>query len=135
MGVPGFDHDSGNGLIQADLAIAALAQDADADGMGDALDNCTLVANGSGDTVSAGPAQNDTDGDGYGNVCDPDFNNNGVVDSNDSSVLFGQFGKDSSDPAFDPNVDMNGNGVIDSNDASRFFSAFGLPPGPSGVAP
>jgi hypothetical protein len=109
--------------------------DADGDAIPDGLDNCALVANGSNDIATAGPSQNDTDSDDYGNMCDADFNNNGVVDSNDASVLFGAFGKNSGDPSFNPAVDLNGNGVIDSNDASILFGSFGSPPGPSGLIP
>jgi hypothetical protein len=120
-----------------DMADTDCQPDTDADGIVDSLDNCTLVPNGPNDTASAGPSQNDTDvpKDGFGNMCDADYNNNGVVDSNDASVLFGMFGKNSSDPTFNPNVDANGNGTIDSNDASRLFGSFGQPPGPSGLAP
>jgi len=118
-----------------DMADTDCQPDTDGDRIVDSLDNCTLVANGPNDTATAGPSQNDTDLDDYGNMCDADFNNNEVVDSNDASVLFAQFGKNSSDPAFNPHVDMNGNGVIDSNDASRLFSTFGSAPGPSGLAP
>jgi beta-glucanase (GH16 family) len=112
--------------------------DTDNDGTWDEFDNCTLVANGPNDTATAGPSQNNTNTgipDDYGNMCDADFNDNGVVDSNDASVLFGQFGMDMTDPSFRPDVDLNGNGVIDSNDASRLFSTFGQPPGPSGLVP
>ncbi|MGB5471915.1 MAG: hypothetical protein WBQ78_00375, partial [Gammaproteobacteria bacterium] len=45
--------------------------DTDSDTVDDAIDNCTLVANAD---------QRDTNGDGFGNVCDADFNNNGIVD-------------------------------------------------------
>jgi hypothetical protein len=116
--------------------------DTDGDGIADLFDveadNCTLVANGPNDTATAGPSQNNTNTgtpDVYGNMCDADFNDNGVVDSNDASVLFGQFGMDLTNPSFRPDVDMNGNGVIDLNDASRLFSTFGQPPGPSGISP
>ena len=36
----------------------------------DACDNCTLLSNAS---------QIDVDAEGYGNACDPDFNNSGLV--------------------------------------------------------
>jgi hypothetical protein len=132
MGTAGFDHDSGNGLIQADSAIAALVMDTDGDGVSDVADNCTLVANGPliPDAGGHGWPQWDTDGDGYGNLCDPDFNQNNFVDPVDFSLLkqrFGQFGW--------PNQDLNGNGIVDPVDFSRLKTMFGQPPGPSGVAP
>ena len=46
----------------------------DGDGIGDACDNCTLVSNAD---------QRDTDADGYGNMCDADFNGDGVVNVTD----------------------------------------------------
>jgi len=99
----------------------APVSDLDTDGVLDALDNCTLVKNAD---------QRDTNGDGYGNLCDADFNNNGVVDSNDGAMLKAAFG--SSDF---PDRDLNGNGVVDSNDGARLKARFGLPPGPSGLGP
>jgi len=42
------------------MAIAALTEDIDADGVPDAVDNCTLVPNGPNDTATAGPSQNTT---------------------------------------------------------------------------
>jgi hypothetical protein len=56
-----------------------------------------------------------TDGSRY----DADFNDNGVVDSNDASVFFAVFGTAAAEQ------DFNGNGVVDSNDASIFFMAYG----------
>ncbi len=99
----------------------APVSDLDADGVMDALDNCTLVKNAD---------QRDTNGDGYGNLCDADFNNNGVVDSNDGALLKAAFGS-----ASFPDRDLNGNGVVDSNDGARLKARFGLPPGPSGLVP
>jgi len=95
--------------------------DADGDGVPDATDNCTLVVNAS---------QLDTNGDGYGNLCDADLNNNGVVDSQDGALLKAAFGS-----ALFPDRDLNGNGVVDSQDGALLKSRFGQPPGPSGVAP
>ncbi|MEO8224209.1 MAG: thrombospondin type 3 repeat-containing protein, partial [Gammaproteobacteria bacterium] len=46
--------------------------DTDGDGVADVLDNCTLVAN---------PTQCDSDGDGYGNACDGDLNNNSFTNA------------------------------------------------------
>jgi hypothetical protein len=43
-----------------------------------------------------------------------DFNNNGIVDSNDAAVLFAQFGMTSANSAFNSAVDMNGTGAAES---------------------
>ncbi len=99
----------------------APVSDLDLDGVLDALDNCTLLKN---------VDQRDTDGDGFGNLCDADFNNNGVVDSNDGALLKAVFGS-----ADFPDRDLNGNGVVDSNDGARLKARFGQPPGPSGRVP
>lgn len=95
--------------------------DTDRDGAVDSVDNCTLLTNAD---------QRDTDGDGYGNICDPDFNGNGIVDPFDFSLLKSRFGQSSF-----PDQDLNGNGVVDPFDFSKLKSMFGQPPGPSGVAP
>ena len=53
--------------------------DADDDGIPNATDNCSLVPNNAPGTVPNSPsvprAQLDSDGDGYGNICDADINN------------------------------------------------------------
>jgi subtilisin family serine protease len=129
MGTAGFDHDSGNGLIQADSAIAALVMDTDGDGVSDVADNCTLVPNGPDDTVTAGPSQNNTDGDIYGNMCDADLDNSGFVNFGDLAAFKAVFGTP------DPNADFNGSGFVNFGDLARFKALFGQPPGPSGVSP
>ena len=58
------------------LSTTAWAQDADGDGVPDASDNCLEVPN-------AGSMSCDTDGDGYGNACDGDFDQNGVTNAVD----------------------------------------------------
>jgi len=100
--------------------LQALA-DQDGDGIVDALDNCLLAANAS---------QRDTNGDGYGNTCDADFNGNGLVDSQDAAQLKASFGSSAH-----PDQDLNGNGLVDSQDAAMLKSKFGQAPGPSRVAP
>lgn len=102
-------------------SAASWAGDSDSDGVSDTTDNCTLIANVS---------QLDTNGDGIGNRCDADFNNNGIVDSQDGALLKAAFGS----AAF-PDRDLNGNGIVDSNDGARLKAKFGRPPGPSGLRP
>ena len=58
--------------------FAATEGDTDGDGILDVVDNCIRVAN---------PDQRDTDGDGFGNVCDGDLDNNGIVNSLDYSLF------------------------------------------------
>lgn len=98
------------------------ATDTDGDGIPDASDNCTQVANAN---------QRDTDNDGFGNLCDPDFNQNRVVDPTDLSRLKSWLGKAS------PNghEDLNGNGIVDPADFSIAKNYLGKPPGPSGMVP
>lgn len=57
------------------MPISAHAADTDSDGIDDATDNCPLVAN---------PAQKDWDGDGLGDLCDPDDDNDGYADTVDA---------------------------------------------------
>jgi probable HAF family extracellular repeat protein len=71
----------------------------------------------------------DGDGDGYGNVCDADLNNNGVVNVGDLSLFRQRFG--SSDAA----ANFNGLGVVNAADLAIFRALFGAPPGPSATAP
>ena len=106
-----------NGEIHAFL----LTPDSDSDGVGDTTDNCTLVPNAN---------QRDTNGDGFGNICDPDFNGNKIVDPQDFSTLKSVFGKTGY-----PDQDLNGNGIVDPQDFSILKSYFGKKPGPSGLVP
>lgn len=53
------------------------AQDADGDGVLDATDNCAAVVNTN---------QADTDSDGYGNACDVDDDNDGILDVYDCEI-------------------------------------------------
>jgi hypothetical protein len=103
-------------VIAAELTNAA--QDADADGVVDSADNCTLVSNAD---------QRDTDGDGFGNICDADLNNNCVVNSVDLGMMKSVFFTNDAD------ADLNGDGAVNFGDLALLKTAFFLPPGPSGV--
>ncbi|MDJ0867001.1 MAG: hypothetical protein QNK03_12890 [Myxococcota bacterium] len=101
-------------------------RDTDQDEVPDACDNCTLVPN---------TDQRDTNGDGYGNICDPDLNDDGLVGIPDFNMLRSVFGQVVGDPLFDPDADFNGDGGVGIPDFNVLRSFFGLPPGPSGLAP
>lgn len=103
-----------DGAVEAEALI-----DTDGDGIPDHLDNCSLIPN---------PDQRDTDGDGYGNVCDADLNNDGIVNQLDSGLFRAAFGSN------DANADFNGDGIVNQLDAGIFRSQFGRAPGPSGIA-
>jgi hypothetical protein len=118
------------GRVIAIVDGVAPGLDRDNDGVDDDVDNCLEIPNGPNDTATAGPSQNDTDGDDFGNICDPDFNGNGIVDPSDFSLLKSRFGQ----PGF-PDQDLNGNGIVDPSDFSLLKTMFGRPPGPSGVTP
>jgi subtilisin family serine protease len=126
--------DGRNGLtfprLLVDAAVRALAGvtspgetpvDSDGDGVADPSDNCTRVANAD---------QRDTNGDGYGNLCDPDFDGSGRVSFGDLSYLKSVWGSD------DPDADLDGSGRVSFGDLSRMKAMWGQAPGPSGlVAP
>ena len=105
------------GLLFALVSAPALAVDQDGDGIDDNLDNCITVAN---------PLQQDTDGDGIGNICDADFNNDGIVGPADLSLFKANYGSTSS-----PDQDLNSDGIVAPADLSLFKSYYGKPPGPS----
>jgi len=121
QGMDSFTYSVSDGFsTDTATAMFRVTDDTDADGVLDYQDNCTLIANAN---------QRDTNSDGYGNLCDPDFNNNGIVDSQDGALLKAAFGS----AAF-PDRDLNGNGIVDSNDGARLKAKFGQPPGLSGLA-
>jgi hypothetical protein len=91
--------------------------DSDGDGVMDTQDNCTLVSN---------PDQRDTDGDGFGNLCDPDLNNDGVVNFLDLGLLRSVFFSSNAD------ADFNGDGVVNFPDLGVLRLYFFSPPGPAG---
>jgi hypothetical protein len=112
--------DEGDGWYIDTVSIGEIDA-TDGDGIPDQLDNCTTTPNW---------CQRDSNGDGYGNRCDPDFNNNGIVDPFDFSLLKSVFGSED-----DPDQDLNGNGIVDPSDFSVVKDKFGQQPGPSCCAP
>lgn len=103
--------------------------DTDADGRPNYEDNCKLVANNTGAS-----AQCDSDGDGFGNRCDGDYNNNGVTNSQDYVLFRQQLGQPSVGPTYNK-ADLNCNAAVNSQDYVLFRSLLGKVPGPSGLVP
>ncbi|MCA9504596.1 MAG: thrombospondin type 3 repeat-containing protein [Spirochaetaceae bacterium] len=89
------------------FASVGLAADLDLDGVDDSVDNCAGVANG---------AQYDSDGDGAGDACDADYNNDGAVDSLDVELFQGSFNSEAGDESYDSVFDHNSDGQIDGSD-------------------
>ena len=109
------------GLTDSFSAFAiGVPSDGDLDGVPDLADNCTLAPN---------PAQTDTDGDGYGNACDADFNNDGVVTAADYLLLRAKL--NSANALFD----LNGDGVVTAADYLLLRARLNQPPGPRGAEP
>lgn len=122
-----FDNDVRNpsvldpdiGADNATGAIIPLA-DTDGDGVSDTADNCIQVANAD---------QYDSDGDGYGNMCDADLNNDGDVNLADMVAFRAAFG------STDPHADFDHSGSVNFGDLTMFRQMFAQPPGPSALAP
>jgi hypothetical protein len=106
--------------IAAIQALYGPPADTDGDGVPDAVDNCQLVAN---------PDQFDGDGDGYGNRCDGDLNNNGIVNAQDTVIFRGRLGTG------DAAADLNHSGAVNAQDTVIFRGLLGKAPGPSGLVP
>lgn len=107
------------GLGEVSNGPMTFDQEPDADNVPSILDNCSAVANAD---------QRDADEDGYGSICDADFNQ-------DCSVNFLDLGEFKA--AFlsnDPNTDMNGDDSTNFLDLGLVKASFLLPPGPSGIA-
>lgn len=109
---------SDHGGVVASFRFLGAADDADGDGVTDGADNCLGVFN---------PNQRDTDADDYGNLCDGDFNQDGIVNFLDLAYLRLNF------LTGDPTADLNGDGVVNAGDLGIFRTLMFEPPGPSGL--
>jgi len=107
------------------VRVTAPPSDTDGDGVADPVDNCTFRAN---------PSQCDSDGDGHGNHCDGDLNNNGFTNAQDTTLFRQQLGQPSVAPTYNY-ADLNCNGFVNAQDTTLFRSLLGSPPGPAGDTP
>jgi hypothetical protein len=98
----------------------SLAPDADNDGVPDITDNCVTVANND---------QRDTDSDGFGNICDADLDNDGLVGFSDFGLFRSVFGQAGASSGAADNADLDGDGLVGFSDFGLFRSMFGLAPG------
>ena len=115
--------------------VTAATADSDNDGIPEALDNCINAPNGPLVPDSGGNSQWDTDGDGYGNVCDADINNSGTVTTADFGLLRSVLGQAASSSPAAAAADMNGSGTVTTADFGLLRARLGTAPGPSGVVP
>lgn len=100
-------------------------RDRDGDGACDDADDCETAWN---------PDQIDSDGDGYGNQCDADYDNNGIVGAADFNRIRRGFGQTLGDPDYRAAADHDSDGRVTWADARFCARRFGRPPGPSGLA-
>jgi hypothetical protein len=99
----------------------AFATDSDFDGVADAIDNCSETKNAT---------QDDTDQDGCGNLCDTDYNNDGLANYPDFGAIINAFGSmDEEKVHRDP---VSGK-TVGYRDWGFFIGAWGSVPGPSGT--
>jgi hypothetical protein len=104
-------------LCAMGLAFASFAgpsTDTDGDTVFDVLDNCLNIPN-------KAPGDCDTDNDGYGNMCDGDFDQNNSVVATDFNVRFvPDFKKGIDAPPLD-GTDMDCNGSVVATDFNAKF--------------
>jgi hypothetical protein len=115
-------------LLAAGVSFTSFAgslADADGDLVPDGFDNCSAKAN---------TDQLDSNQDGYGNVCDADFDNNGTVGQTDFTILGQSFGTALGQPGYNADVDCDGTDSIGQPDFTCLGVQFGGPPGPSGLS-
>ena len=99
----------------AGSSIPVPSPDGDDDGVSDDIDNCREFPNSD---------QRDSNSDGYGNWCDPDFDDNDVVNFSDFIQFRESWGTNN------PEKDLNGDGTINFGDFGILISRFFGPPGP-----
>jgi hypothetical protein len=120
LGTDFFEYavDDGTRNDIASVSVSVIV-DHDGDHIDDRVDDCLDAANAN---------QRDSNGDGFGNWCDADLNNDGRTNFADMALFRAAFGTSN------PDADFDGNGSVNFADLARFKALFGKPPGPSATA-
>ena len=125
----------GGGIDFAVTSWDNCAEDDDADGYCDDASPDVAVTLHDNCVGARNLDQKDTDGDGYGNLCDEDVNNDCLVGGPDVGLVFNEFGagpgNDWHGDAQVERMDVNGDGAVGGDDLGQVFNAFGTRPGPT----
>ncbi len=119
----------GDPWMQVTVPVTREPEDRDGDGTPDRGDNCRDIPN---------PDQRDSDGDGFGNLCDADLDGDGVVGTSWGRPPYGDLERiqlAALRGPYDPNADLDGDRDVDERDVGIAQIGMLHPPGPSGVAP
>ena len=120
----------GDPLMTSTVRITA-GGDSDGDGVPDTRDNCLHFPNAD---------QRDTNGDGFGNLCDADFDGDGRVSAGWGALPPGTTGdldvlaRAVAQGRYDADLDLDGDHDVDADDAGIASLWLFLPPGPSGAS-
>jgi uncharacterized protein (TIGR03790 family) len=112
-------------------SLAFPGPDLDGDGVPNTSDNCLYLPNAN---------QRDTDGDGYGNLCDGDLDNDGVVTTSWGVVTppsargdVEQIQLTAQASGYVSHQDLDGDSDVDADDVSIASYSLFFPPGPKGT--
>jgi len=119
----------GDPLMTIPRANESWNSDRDDDGVADAIDNCSAIPN---------PLQQDTNGDGFGNICDADVDGDGIVTTSWGEIYpltqcgdVEWIGLAAQNGQYNPDYDLDGDGKVDELDVSIAWLNLFLAPGPS----
>jgi hypothetical protein len=107
------------GLKPSSYVVFGRSRDPDHDEVLFNADNCLRLPNAD---------QRDTNGDGIGNACDADLNNDCIVDPTDIARMRALLFTDNE------NADLNGDGIVNRHDLAIAKNSLHHEPGPSGVS-